>query len=211
MDSEFLSRMHSFQLFEEEKKGPQLELKDVQFRMAECQRSLVGQTHGDKATNFTGLKNMLSSLWAFIAPFKIKETGFNRFHFVFFSQQDKLKILNDKAWTFDSQFLILRPWVENMVSLNYSLHKVQLWIRVWNLPPQWISKETGLRLNQIFCNVFDVIIPENGSKQGWFLKILAEIDLNKPLLRGTKLRLQIKRSGPNSNMKTWHPSASTVG
>lgn len=34
----------------------------------------------------------------------------------------------------------------------------------------------------------DVIIPESGSKQGRHLKILAEIDLNQPLLRGTKLK-----------------------
>lgn len=36
----------------------------------------------------------------------------------------------------------------------------------------------------------DVLIPDGGSKKGCHLKILAEIDLSKPLLRGTKLRLR---------------------
>lgn len=33
-----------------------------------------------------------------------------------------------------------------------------------------------------------MLIPESGSKKGRFLKILAEIELDKPLLRGSKIK-----------------------
>lgn len=39
------------------------------------------------------------------------------------------------------------------------------------------------------------MIPESGSKQGMHLKILAEIDLNRPLLSGTKVKC--------SNQEAW--------
>lgn len=69
---------------------------------------------------------------------------------------------------------------------------IQVWIQVWNLPNRWISKETGFRFRHLFHSISDVIIPDNGSKQGRHLKILAELNLDQPLLRGTKLQYQNK-------------------
>lgn len=39
----------------------------------------------------------------------------------------------------------------------------------------------------MFENVTDALIPKPGRKKGRYLKILAEIDLDKPLLRGSKI------------------------
>lgn len=40
----------------------------------------------------------------------------------------------------------------------------------------------------MFGNVANVVILESGSKKGIHLKILVEIDLNRPLMRETKLK-----------------------
>lgn len=37
-----------------------------------------------------------------------------------------------------------------------------------------------------------MVIPENGSKDGRMLRLLADIDLEKPLLRGSKINLDEK-------------------
>lgn len=42
----------------------------------------------------------------------------------------------------------------------------------------------------MFCDVIDVIIPKSGSKKGRQLKILAEINLEKPFMRGAKIKFQ---------------------
>lgn len=76
--------------------------------------------------------------------------------------------------------------------MNYDTEKfncILLCIQVWNIPPHWLSKEISFCSIKIFGSVVDVLPPERGSKRGWHLKILAEIDLNKLLQRGTKLRL----------------------
>lgn len=51
-----------------------------------------------------------------------------------------------------------------------------------------MSKEIGFKFKNVFGNAVDVVIPESESKKGIHFKILAEIDLNRPLMRGTKLK-----------------------
>lgn len=58
----------------------------------------------------------------------------------------------------------------------------------WNLPFHWIAKETGFKFNNLFCEVLDVMILESGSKLGRHLKILVEINLDRPLLRGIMIK-----------------------
>lgn len=54
--------------------------------------------------------------------------------------------------------------------------------------PHWISKDVGFKFKNLFENVIDVLILETGSKKRRHLKILAEVDLDKPLLRGSKIQ-----------------------
>lgn len=190
MDSEVLTRLQSFHLCDKEESGFQLETSDIQVSREECRLSLLGKIHGVKVANFTGVKNTFSSLWNSITPFKLRELGKNFFQFIFANQQDKLQILNTKAWIFEGQFLILKPWEEDPAFLQASLSKIYLWVQVWNLPAHWISKETELRFNNLFNNILDVLISDEENRKGRHIKHLAEIDLDKPLLRGTKLRFQ---------------------
>lgn len=55
------------------------------------------------------------------------------------------------------------------------------------LAPSLDSKDAGFKFKNLFENVTDVLILETGSKKGRHLKILAEVDLDKPLLRGCKI------------------------
>lgn len=81
---------------------------DVATSIEENRRSLLGKVYGDKRANFTGLKNMLSALWVGSGPVKVREMGINLYQFVFTTQADMLKVLPRKAWSFESQFLILK-------------------------------------------------------------------------------------------------------
>lgn len=190
MDPAVLSQLQSLKLINAEEHGPLIEPSDFSSSAEDCKKSLIGKIHGDKVANYTGIKSTFSSLWTNIAPFKLRELGKNLFHFFFASHEDLQIILHHKAWTFDGQFLLLKPWQEDLDLLNLSFNSVPIWIQIWNLPPHWLSKEIGLRFKSLFTDVIDVLIPEGGSRKGCYLKILAEIDLSKPLLRGTKLRFK---------------------
>lgn len=62
-----------------------------------------------------------------------------------------------------------------------------MWVQVWEIPPQWLTSETVWKVGKVFKQVSNVIIPETGSKDGRFAKMLAEVDLSKPLTRGTSI------------------------
>lgn len=128
MDSDILNYFKNFQLGAEEDEGFRVELEDVQLSTNECHRSLMGKLYGKKIANFTGFKNTLDVMWPLAKPQRIKELGVNLFQFVFATEQDKNKILNGKAWTFDSQFLILKPWFERTDFTIVNFNKLSIWI-----------------------------------------------------------------------------------
>ena len=58
------------------------------------------------------------------------------------------------------------------------------------MPIHWIAKDTGKIIGRVFNNVNEFIIANGkGGKDGKHLKILVEIDLNQPLLRGSTTKM----------------------
>lgn len=47
----------------------------------------------------------------------------------------------------------------------------------------------GWKLGKLFPSCLNVVLPEHGSKEGKLLRLLIEFYLDKPLLRGTKIKL----------------------
>lgn len=139
-----------------------------------------------KITNFTGLRNTLNKIWNTTKPFKIRELSKNLFQFVFELEEDKQKIYNGRPRVFDGQYIILKQWEDEMDPLTEPFNSSLLWIQV--LPNNWLCKENGFRFKNLFENVLDVIIPESGSKLGRYMKILAVVNLDKPLYRGTNIK-----------------------
>lgn len=128
MDPRVLSRFYRFKLQEEEEAGVSLEHADILTSKDECARSLIGKVHWEKIANYTGLKNILTIMWHSTGCLQIKELWDNLFQVVFTNQGDKMRALNEKSWTFDSQFLVLKQWDENMDFQIESFNKVQLWV-----------------------------------------------------------------------------------
>lgn len=52
-----------------------------------------------------------------------------------------------------------------------------------------MAKEVGVKIGKLFSHVREVLIPETGSSRDRPIKILATINLDKLLLRGTNIKL----------------------
>lgn len=63
-----------------------------------------------------------------------------------------------------------------------------MWIQVWHIPAHWSSIETGRKIGNKLGEVKDIRLIEAGGTDEHVLKILAVLDLTKPLQRGTKLK-----------------------
>ncbi|CAA0825772.1 Unknown protein, partial [Striga hermonthica] len=154
----------------------------------ECSLSLVGKIYGEKKVHFGGLKETLGTIWKTNKPFSARQLGQNLFQFIFKSKEDKQKILRGRSWNFDGQYLLLKEWTTSVSDCKED-EKVDTWIQIHNLPLHWVSHDTGLKIGRLFGKVLDVYVPDSGSIHGRIIKVLVELRLDEPILRGANINL----------------------
>ena len=62
-------------------------------------------------------------------------------------------------------------------------------MQVCNLPIHCLSKAVGKKVGTVFHEVKDVLIPQNGGKEGKHMKLLVVVDIKQPLLRVTLVQI----------------------
>ncbi|CAA0840771.1 Unknown protein [Striga hermonthica] len=189
MDQDLASRFQKSKLSDREEGGISITEEDIHLGKRECELSLLGKIYGCKKANVMGLKTILQNIWHTQWPFQTRNLGDNKFQFVFQSEEDKKKILEGKVWSFDGQYLLLKEWNPDTRGFPEDGDKVQLWVQIMNLPLHWVSEETGIKIGKLFEKVLDVRIPETGEMGGRLIKILVEMNLKEPIIRGTRINL----------------------
>lgn len=130
MEEDIVDKMQRFLLSIEEVEGVQLEEIDMEASKEVCGQSLARKIYGEKRVSFVGSRNTITAIWLTKEPFKVKELGFNLFQFVFSNQEDKKKVAQGKAWTFEQQYLLLKDWKEGMNIQKESFAEVDLWVQI---------------------------------------------------------------------------------
>lgn len=157
--------------------------------MESSERSLLGKIWGEKEANYTGIKNTFRLLWCPKGDLKVVELGRNSYQFIFSLQEERDRALLRRPWTFDNQLLVLHPWKAGRLMTDDCFCRFPLWVQIRGIPIHWVSKEVGWKIGKLFPHCLNVILPENGSREGRILKILVELDLTSPLMRGTTIKL----------------------
>lgn len=188
MEFEVVERLKSFSLSTKETQGVELVEKDVSVGMEEAQRSIIGKIYGEKRAHFVGIRSMLMKLWAHKGLCKVLALAPNVFQFIFQEVANRDDILQGRPWLFDNQLLVLQPWSEILSWKDDSFNVSPFWIQVWHIPPQWFSIATGKKIGNMLGVTRDVLSVEAGGREDRHLKIQVELDLTKPLLRGTMLK-----------------------
>lgn len=99
------------------------------------------------------------------------------------------RALTQRPWLYDNQMIVLQPWRPGLRKDDPSFRKGLIWIRINRIPNNWLSKEVGWKIGKLFSKCLNVILSEYGSKAGRWLKLFVEIELDKPLMRGTYMKL----------------------
>ena len=189
MEEDLAELLKKFSLEGNELLGATLEFGDLHQGVRACEESLIGRVIGEKVVNFTGVKNFVTAAWGYPRNITVMELGPNIFQFNIPSLVDKERIIEGGPWVMDNQLLVLNRWKEGIEEDYRAFMTAPLWVQLWNLPVHWLSKEVGNKIGVVFKEVREVLIPQNGGKDGRHLKILALVDLSKPLLRGTVVRI----------------------
>lgn len=75
-----------------------------------------------------------------------------------------------------------KSWTDDRFNLT------PFWLQVWNVPIHWSSIDTRRRVGSSLREVLDVLLIEAGGREERHLKIKVNLDLTKPLQKGTNLK-----------------------
>ncbi|XP_070025680.1 uncharacterized protein [Nicotiana sylvestris] len=185
-------RLNKFILTEEENDVVAIEYPDIQSSMKDCE----------------GVKNTMSLVWGHPVGLRIKEIGWNFFQFIFKDKESKDKIWFATPWLYDKYLLNIHPWEPDLKSDSQVFNICNLWVQVWNIPLHWLSKDVGRKIGQALGGTVDIVIPDNGSKEGRYMRIKVTMNINRPLPRGELLKEKDIRSGnlKSDQFRTWLPA-----
>ncbi|CAA0819362.1 Unknown protein, partial [Striga hermonthica] len=188
-DDELSQRLEGFSLSEKEHNYIDLGQVDIKLSDGECKRSLFGKIIGDRKASWIGVQRALNYIWKLREPMEARELGHNFFQFIFQNKEDLEKVNKGINWTFENQYLILSEWKTGL-SMNHPIfQELQLWVQVFNVPLNWLSTDVGMKIGRVFKQVKNVVIVGAGSHGGRIMRLLAAVNLNEPLPRCAKLRL----------------------
>lgn len=162
--------------------------EDVFIGLEEDSRSLIGKIFGEKRANFQGVKNAMMKLWQHRGLCRVVSLTQNIYQFIFKEAGDREMVMQGRPWLFDNYLLVLHYWVENLKWTDICFNSSPMWIQVWHIFAHWSSIETGRKIGNKLREVKDIRLVEAGGADEHVLKILAVLDLTKPLQRGTKLK-----------------------
>lgn len=188
MAEELAEVLQRFKLSSKEAEGVVV-TDDAFEKEGECRLSLIGKVIGEKAANFTGIRNFVNFMWNHPKNLKVVELGVNLFQFSFGLQEDVDRVMQGCPYLIDNQLLNLKRWERGIDKNPKAFMIAPLWIQMWNLPIHCITREVGRKIGSLFCKVTDVIVPPGGSRDGKHLKVLVEADISQPLLRGSMVKL----------------------
>ncbi|XP_055830784.1 uncharacterized protein At4g02000-like [Solanum dulcamara] len=192
MEDEITDRLNKFILTEEEKDSIEIDVQDIMSSMKNCEVSLLGKVIADKQVSVLGVKNTMMLVWGNPIGLKVLLVGKNLFQFVFRHKEDVKKVLYGTSWLYSKYLINIHQWQPTLQANSHIFNMCELWLQVWNIPLHWISIEVGSKIRHALGGTSDVVIPENGSKEGRHMRIKVLMSINRPLLRGKLIKMGSK-------------------
>ena len=115
---------------------------------------------------------------------RIVEVGNNILQFKFGSRCQLEWVEKSGPWNFDNNFLLLCRWRKGLISKNISFSHSPFWVQIWGLPFENMTKNIGKDIGNKIGRVLEVDKRAMQADQAKFLRIIVEVQIDKPLRRG---------------------------
>ncbi|XBH87728.1 hypothetical protein VPH35_075136 [Triticum aestivum] len=176
-------KLHSLKLSEAEKKGVRLGKRSVSQLGAEKMQA-VGKVMSDRPARVDALVNTLGRIWAPFKGIECKDLGMNKFLFTFREITGRDKALNNGPWMFNKSLLVMEKLNPTKTLDEYEFRYIPIWVRVYDIPMGWMSRESGEEIGKEIGEVLDVDVDDCGMAMGEYMRIKVRLDIRKPLMRG---------------------------
>lgn len=118
-----------------------------------------------------------------------QEVSPNVFTIFFVNHADKRRVLDGRSWLFDNHFFGIKEFYGFTQPCRMDFKHVSLWLNLFNLPPNGMTRNCGLKIRVTIGNVEDIDV--NGYGVGWGngLCVKVRLDLTKPIAWGRKITI----------------------
>ncbi|KAJ1406258.1 Zinc knuckle CX2CX4HX4C [Sesbania bispinosa] len=150
--------------------------EDVEEGIDSCSKSLIGRILTQKPIHTNSLQSALAGI-------RVEKIVPKTFQFYFDDEADVNRILKGSPWLFRNSWLILRRWVRDHNVDSFDFTSAAVRVQLWGLPTHCRTPKMGTKIGTCLGQVLESDVFEC-KERGFFLKILVNLDTQKPLLTG---------------------------
>lgn len=150
--------------------------------------SAVGKAFSPRPLNKTVLERTMQRAWGLHHEARFRDMGDNIFVVHFGSEGDWRHAMTSGPWQYDFNVLVLKEYESNTRPSETVFDKVDVWVRVTDLPPGKRIDAFGRALGNWLGEVVKVDVDKDGMARGNQLRVRARISIYEPLVRGFFLK-----------------------
>ncbi|XP_030942068.1 uncharacterized protein LOC115967129 [Quercus lobata] len=190
MDMALEELWKKFHLSEEEKGVLAVSSQEVASSREHAQFNILFKLQATKEFNKKAFKSTTQKLWCGSQGVTIKEVGKNLFLAIFVNREDMMDVLDRSPWSFDRKLILLKRFNGDISPSSVSFQYSPFWIRVFNIPIKSMNTTVGNRIAKEIGVPLVIDAPKSGLAWGPFLRILVDVDITKPLIRGKMIHIE---------------------
>lgn len=149
---------------------------------------LLGKLFTARSYNTFGLMETMKKLWCPTQGMVCRELGDNLVSFQFKCKRDMDRVLGMAPWQFNKHILVLKKISEEVQPSMMKFDSTPFWIRLYDVPLRGRNKQVIHQIGSRFGEVEEIDLSTIGGISR-SVRIKVQIDLNKPMRRGTKIRV----------------------
>jgi len=158
--------------------------------------ALVGKVLSPSTVHSSAIQGVMKPAWGNPAGLKIRSIGMkgdNLFVAEFDFKQDMERALSGSPWVVGKHAVILRDYQEDLKPSEITFDRMDIWVRILDLPLGWMNQHRGERAMGLIGEVKKMDVDKDGKASGPFLRARVAIEVAKPMRRGVLLKT--KRDG----------------
>lgn len=148
--------------------------------------ALVGKVLSPSPVHVNAVRSAMKPAWGNPIGLKFRaigEKGDNMFVAEFGRSADLERVLGGSPWMFGKYVVLLQHYDEKKCASDIIFDRLEMWVRIPNLPLGWMNQARGSRAMSLIGNVVKMDVDADGKAGGAYLRAQVAVEIDKPLRR----------------------------
>lgn len=154
--------------------------------------AIMGKVLSPTPVHVNTVRSAMRPAWGNPVGLKLRaigEKGNNLFVAEFGCSTDMERALAGTPWMVGRYAVILQNYDKKLSASEIIFDRMELWVRILNLPLGWMNQTRGFRAMSLTGRVVKMDVDADGKASGAFLRARVAVEIDKPVRRGVLLRM----------------------